>query len=375
MASGALVAQRLRQQGLAGAVFPVLVITDQRIRDVLESAEDGFPVSEHHFLALRLGSLVVADPTAHVKDRDIETGAAGPRASGAVEDAQKVAGLDAAAGGEADARVERGLGYADPGIGRDEVLFGLAQIGPAFEESGGQPRRHVRGLLLGGEGMAAFNGTGLFAKQIIDEIFGLFPGLFEQGQLRLGGGNQSLRLVYVEHAPDAALLAGRYQPERLLTGGDGFEDILELGVVFAEVEVRDGNLGDQCLHDALAVLVKREKVRAGGLGGAAHFAEQIRLPGRSVKSEMRPLDRGLDAVTCRSRLRANFREHGGPRGGDLALGPEHALGGDADVVIGRERVADEVPEDIVLEDVEPFRIAERDLPSAAARRRGMPEAR
>ena len=96
---------------------------------------------------------------------------------------------------------------------------------------------------------------------------------------------------------DAALLARRHKPDRLLTGGDGFEDILELGVVFAEVEVGDGDLGDQCLHDALAVLIQREKVRSGGLGGAAQFAEKIGLPGRSVKSVMRPLDRGLDAVT------------------------------------------------------------------------------
>ena len=80
------------------------------------------------------------------------------------------------------------------------MLFGLAQIGPAFEQSGGQPRRDLRGLLLSDEGVAASDGTGLFAKQIIDEIFGLFPGLFEQGQLRLGGGNQSLCLVYFEHA-------------------------------------------------------------------------------------------------------------------------------------------------------------------------------
>ena len=56
-------------------------------------------------------------------------------------------------------------------------------------------------------------------------------------------------------------------------------------------------------------------------------------------------------------------------------GPQDALGGDADVVIGCERLTDEIAEDVVLEDVEPFRIAERNLPSAAARRRGMPAAR
>ena len=69
----------------------------------------------------------------------------------------------------------------------------------------------------------------------------------------------------------------------------------------------------------------------------------------------------LTPVRPALRLRAELREESGPRRGQLPFGRQHALRGDANVVVRLQRLLDEAAKGLVLEQVEPLRVAQRGL--------------
>ncbi len=111
-----------------------------------------------------------------------------------------------------------------------------------------------------------------------DEILGLLLSPFQLSEIGLGGVNQCLGLVHIEQIPDAAFLAGRDQFDGLLPGLDGLTNILDFGVIFAQIEIGRCDLRDQGLHHGLLVLLDGQEISARGLGGAAQLAEQVDFP-------------------------------------------------------------------------------------------------
>ena len=167
---------------------------------------------------LRLGGFVVARPPAAVEDRHVQDRRPCPGAARAVDDTQQVAGLNAAAGGEIDAGIERGLGDADARIGGDQLCSAARRSGRRSSRAEGRPAGTCGRLRLIDEALPRVTGPGLSAQQEVDQIFGLFLRFLEQGRVGLGGGDQGLGLVDFQHAGDAALHAGVDQPDGLLAG-------------------------------------------------------------------------------------------------------------------------------------------------------------
>ena len=92
------------------------------------------------------------------------------------------------------------------------------------------------------------------------------------------------------------------------------------------------------------------------------------LPNRSISHEATPNappDDSMgdsDAGSRSGRLTVQLREERGARRSQLTLRLQNALGGDADVVIRLQGLLDEAAKRLVLEEIEPLRVAQRDLP-------------
>ena len=143
----------------------VLLIADQRVGNVAEGSVDGLLVTDQQLFVLRLGRLVVSRPPARIEDWQIQHAAHRVRHAGPADDAEQVCGLKAAGGREIDAGKECRLRDSDAGIGRDQLLLGLPQIGPALQQRGRQPGWHLRRLGLIGQALPRATGPGCLASR------------------------------------------------------------------------------------------------------------------------------------------------------------------------------------------------------------------
>ncbi|MNH24407.1 hypothetical protein D3C79_843360 [compost metagenome] len=109
------------------------------------------PGTQHHllvlqrrFLLLRLAQLEHALEAPAFKDRQAQLRANGKTAGTPVTEVRELQRLKAGAAGQANARVEVGLGHADAGRGGVQLRLGLTDVRAAL----GQFRRHAHGKAL-----------------------------------------------------------------------------------------------------------------------------------------------------------------------------------------------------------------------------------
>ena len=111
-----------------------------------------------------------------------------------------------------------GLGDADLGVGRYEVLLGLADVGTPFEKIGRKPGGYGRQPQLIDRNCPVGRRAGIAAQERIQGVFLLGDGLLEGGD----GGKRllvfRLRLVQLELGDQPSLEAEREYPVGVLAG-------------------------------------------------------------------------------------------------------------------------------------------------------------
>src|SRR5260370_33055586 len=83
-------------------------------------------------------------------------------------------------------------------VGRDQLRFGLANVGPPLQQAGGQPCRNFRRMRLLGQLRAPRDGARVFSKKRAQEVFLLLAASLQVGNGFSRGGHQLLLLTGVE---------------------------------------------------------------------------------------------------------------------------------------------------------------------------------
>ena len=179
--------------------------------------------------------------------------------------------------GQTDARKISRPSGADAGIGRDQVLLGLADVGPSLEQGRGQAGGRCRHLEFV-DGQAARNRPGIAAQQDAQAVFLLRHRLFQgrdgsQGLLVLGAV-----LAEFQVGDEAAAKPFFEQVVGLLTGARRLPGDFQLPVQGAQVDIGGGNVAHQGEHHPAAAFLAGQQLGLGRLGQAPDAAPQVDLP-------------------------------------------------------------------------------------------------
>src|SRR4029450_4458123 len=138
---------------------------------------------------------------------------------GAGEEMAEGGALISAGGGQGDAREKVSLRHADLCVRRDQLLLGLEDVGPPFEQRRWQARWHFHGLWLVDEPAPSNDAIGVPAHEDGDEIPLLFDPLFEIGDRRACAEDELFSLPDVEEGGGPSVRQNLCQPQRILAGG------------------------------------------------------------------------------------------------------------------------------------------------------------
>src|SRR4029453_2106859 len=150
--------QRNHTDLLMSAHFRQLLNRDQGIGDLAVAVECSLLVFGDRSIEPRLHRLEIAADTSSPKDRLQQSSAQGPHGSVATEKLRQIAAHSPKETGQADRRIEQGLGDADVGVGGNQQLLCLDDIRPPFEKrsrkarGNGRRQRHVQGHGLARDG-------------------------------------------------------------------------------------------------------------------------------------------------------------------------------------------------------------------------------
>ena len=185
-------------------------------------------------------------------------------------------------GRERNPRKERGAGGADVRVGRDELLFGLANIGAAHEQigrqAGGQlgqaPLRQARAHEL----IAHLKGQRLTQQQhqrvLIERTLAL---LLRQRDAR--AFEQGLRQAGLQFGSRAVFEAQLHELERIFARGQRLLRDRQQFLVREQAEPGLRDRGNQADPRGLAALLRGEVLRQRLLLEAGHATEEIDLVG------------------------------------------------------------------------------------------------
>ncbi len=182
---------------------------------------------------------------------------------------------------------------------------------------------------------------------------------FQNHQVGSGRLDQTPGLIDIHHARDTARFPGDRQRQGFLPRLNGVLDDPDLRIVLDQVEVADSYLSDDRLQHRDLSLFRRQHIGARRFRRAAELAEEVQLPGkkgvRAARDDVGTSHRIAESV----RLRIYMRVLRGMHHHQLALRFDNALRGDADIVVCLESLGNEGAEGIVLEQVKPLHVAER----------------
>ena len=269
-------------------------------------------------------------------------------------------------GRQVELRVVERLRGADVGIGGDEVLLGLQDVRPSFEQRRRQPggNRGARELV---DRLAARDGIGVAALEHGDQVLlrgDLLLELRDRGQ-RLLVLRLDLRDLELRH--HAALVPQVEDPDGVLVVGGRLLRDLELPVERAQRDVARRHARDHGQHDAAPSLLGRVHLRLRGFGLPANASEEVGLPLRAkrpvvevvVRAGVRGQRRHADGAGARAgrvavvvRLRIELR----PRRLQSADERVDARRGDHEVAVLLQRRFDEPGEHRVVELLPPARV-------------------
>ena len=179
--------------------------------------------------------------------------------------------------GERDGRKEESLGSADLGVGRDEVLFGLEDVGTPFK----QLRREAGGD--GGRGkcrerVAPRDGPGVAAEQDAERLLRL-SNLVLDLRDRRGGGFVLRAGLLDRHLRSLAVLETQFEEfDRIVIGFEGALGNHQLLVQTAELDVGRGDLRNQREDHAATRLLCCEHAGTGRFREPAYAAPEVDFP-------------------------------------------------------------------------------------------------
>ena len=273
--------------------------------------------------------------------------------------------------GQVELGKELRLGDAHLRVGADQLLFDLAEVGPALEQGGGQPGRHRGDDGLSVHRRAAWNRRGRLAEKDADLVLLRDDPVLELGDVRLRPAQRAL-------GPGGLELGGQPEPQAILEQVVGalkrlgaVARDLDLHVQREQLEVRLSQVADQRQPHAAPRLFGGQQVRARGLVGSADAPPDVQLPlgGERPQEEVRrgvlrhigrDPERGHGVATAgHGEVVADLREELRARHPDLGARFLYAGGGDLHVVVAGERFLDEVLQDGVLEHLPPRQVRER----------------
>src|SRR5271163_1282735 len=116
------------------AKFPEFAIADEGIGNLAEGLLDGLLIGKDSFLLLSFGEPHTGANSAGGKDWLSKGAGNTPETCRAGEKSRKRIALEAACTGQGNLRIVGGARDTDLSIGRNEYLFGLANIGAALEK-------------------------------------------------------------------------------------------------------------------------------------------------------------------------------------------------------------------------------------------------
>src|SRR5262249_44093585 len=139
---------------------------------------------------------------------------------------------------------ERRLRHADPGIGGDQAIFRLPNVGPSLEERPWQSRRNGWRKGLPDERPASADRTRVAPEQDTEEVLRLRDLPLEIWNLSGRARELGLRLTEVQCRGQPRLKAVTDELERPATRVHAPRGGLELQIELAEPEVRGGYVAD-----------------------------------------------------------------------------------------------------------------------------------
>ena len=207
---------------------------------------------------------------------------------------------------------ELGLGDADVGVGRDELLLQLHHVRAPLEEGRRQPGRHGGRDGLGEQRRAARNGGRVLPEERADLVF-LRGDLALQ--LRDGGGRRRQRTLGPRHLQlglDAELEPVLEDAVDALVRGRRVAGDLEPGVELDQLEIRLGHVADERQQDAAASLLGGEELRGRRLVRPADGAPDVDLPARRERPEEEVRRGRVELVALRCRGTRRIPSRAGP---------------------------------------------------------------
>src|SRR5437016_900172 len=190
---------------LLEADFCERVMADESISDLLESSQSGLLVLELCSFPCSGRLAILAVETASLKDRSGQVGGNRPDIRAAGGNGGELGAGPTVEGGQANFGEEIPEGDADLSIGRADELFGLANIGPAFQQSRRQAGGNLKRKRLLEQAGVARNGTRILAEENIDLVFFEGNASLEIGHGGSGDGEGRFGASGFEFGGDTAL--------------------------------------------------------------------------------------------------------------------------------------------------------------------------
>src|SRR6202171_3450797 len=241
---------------------------DQGILHILESADDRLFIRVER---LSLHSFGLRDLTAEppgVENRLQRTRRKRPGSGGAFEQIRELGTFQAEQRGEADVGKVCSLGHANVGVGGDEILLGLTDVGSALEQRCRQTVWH-RGEEQGVDVSSPRNQGGMVTEQYADEVLLLRDLTLELGHPGHGLAVLRFSLLIVARGDGAFLETHPLQPRRFTQTLRGALRDFELPVQRPQLDIAAGDRSYHREDHRSLALLAGEQAGAGRLRRAA----------------------------------------------------------------------------------------------------------
>src|SRR5438105_3406927 len=357
--------RRNGQKLLLLAEFAVLAVPDQRIGDLAERLLDGLLVHDQRLFLLRFGELDSRGDPAASEDRLRQRSEEAPDTGRAFEEVAQRGALRPAAGGQRNRGKERRPCDADACVRGDEPRLLQLDVGPPLQESRRKPRRDDGIVRLLGQFPPARDRSGIPGEQDADEVLLLLAAALDVDDGLRGIVDELLGLADIQEGDRPLALLQLDELEGLLPRGECPLGNLELEIERQQLVIPAGDAGDEAGDHRLAVPLGGEQIGARRLGGATELAPEIELPGsRYAALEEIGVDRRREARR-RDPLasgREGERHRGkliGPGDPQLGAGLLDARRRDQDVLVLRQRGANQIGDHGIGKDLRPVLVGQR----------------
>ena len=301
---------------------------------------------------------LTADPP-RIENRLQHTRPKRPRPGRAFEQIRELGAFQAEQRGETDVGKVRSLGHADVGVGGDEILLGLTDVGSALQQRCRQTVGH-RGEEQGVDVASPRNQAGIVTEQDADEVLLLRDLTLELGHPGQGLAVLRFSLLIVARGDGAFLETHPLQPRRFTQALRGALRDFELPVQRPQLDIAAGDRSDHRQDHRAFALLAGEKAGAGRLRCAPQLAPDVQLEARReihpVVRESPPAGQYCIRTRAFPRRRSAGIELRKLRGAHDAVLSEcliHVGGRDLEILVVRERCSYKARQDRVLELVRP----------------------